>query len=351
MLQSIFSLGVSGIIGLFAIAPSSTNFNLKAFELGTGGSDNLSSTNYNINGLTGQQAGITMSSTSYIVGSGQIPTQNANITAPPTVTNPANYYNRLNVVLDTGDNPPDTTYLIAVSDDNFVTTFYVQTDNSIGPALSIANYQTYSAWGGASGFTLLGLSPSKTYQLKVKALQGDFTETAYSSEATAATVATSLSFSVATSITPTPPFSASFTSLAPNTVVDANATADLSFSTNAVNGGTIYVTSTNAGLVSSLAGSTISSSSADLSVVSSGYGAVVSSTSQVSGGPIVSQSPYNGSGNNVGGLSNSLIAILDSSSAITTGAGSVTLKARSNATTPSSTDYSDTITFIVAASF
>lgn len=351
MLQSILSLGVSGIIGLFAVAPSSTNFNLKAFELGSGGEDNLSSTNYNLNGLTGQQAGGTMTSTNYIVGSGEIPTQNANITAPPTVTNPANYYNRLNVVLDTGSNPTDTTYLIAVSDDNFVTTYYVQTDNSIGPTLSITNYQTYSAWGGASGFTLLGLSPSTAYKVKVKALQGDFTESAYSAEASASTVATSLSFSVATSITPTPPFSAYFSSLIPNTVVDANATAELSFSTNAVNGGTVYITSTNSGLVSALAGSTISSASADLSVASSGYGALVSATSQVSGGPIVAQNPYNGAGNNVGGLSNSLTTILDSSSAITTGNGSVTLKARANSTTPSSSDYSDTITFVVAASF
>jgi hypothetical protein len=198
---------------------------------------------------------------------------------------------------------------------------------------------------------MLGLSPSKTYQVKVKALQGDFTESAYSDIASASTVATSLSFSVATSITSTPPFNTNFSSLTPNTVVDADATAELIFSTNAVNGGTIYVISTNSGLVSALAGSTISSASADLSIASSGYGALVSATSQVSGGPIVAQNPYNGAGNNVGGLSNSLSAILDSSSAITNGSGSVTLKARSDSTTPSSADYSDTVTFVASASF
>ena len=351
MLQSFLSLGVSGIIGLFAVAPSSTNFNLKAFEFGTGGEDNMTSTNYSINAISGEQSGGRLSSSNYVIGSGETPTQNTNITLPPTITNPSNFYNRLNVVIDNGGNPTDTKYLIAISDDSFVTTFYVQTDNSIGSTLSITNYQTYAAWGGASGFVVTGLSPSKTYQLKVRALQGNFTESAYSAVGNALTVATTLSFSVATSLTATPPFNVSFTSLPAGSVTNANATAELAFSTNAVNGGTVYIKSVNAGLVSTLAGSTITSSSVDLGVVASGYGALVSSATQASGGPFTAVAPYNVAGNNVGILSSSLSSIINTNSALITGNGSVQLKAKSNATTPSSTDYSDVISFIASGVF
>lgn len=351
MLNSILSFGLSGIFTLFALAPSSTNYNLKAFEFGTGGGDNLTSTNYSINGISGEQSGGQLSSSSYVIGSGETPTQNTNITSPPTVTNPNNYYNRLRIVIDNANNPTDTTYLIAISDDSFVTTYYVQTDNSIGPALSITNYQSYAAWGSGSGFIVTGLQPSTNYEVKVKALQDNFTESAFSEVGSASTVATSLSFSVATSLTGTPPFDVNFASLPANTVTTAGASAQLAFSTNAVNGGTVYVSSSNSGLVSALASTTIPSATADLGVVASGYGAMVSSATQASGGPFTANAPYNMTGDNVGGLSTTLTAIISSSSAVTTGNGTVELKAKTTATTPSSTDYSDIITFIATGVF
>jgi len=351
MFTSVIGFGVSGLLALFAVAPSSTNYNLKAFEFGSGGEDSLTSTNFSINGIAGEQAGGRLSSANYVVGSGETPTQNTNITSPPTVTNPSSYYNRLNIVIDNGNNPTDTTYLIAISDDSFVTTYYVQTDNSIGPALSITNYQTYSAWGSGSGFLVTGLSPSKTYQVKVKALQGNFTESAYSAVGSAATVTTSLSFSVATSLTGTPPFNVTFASLPANTVTTAGASADIAFSTNAVNGGTVYVKSTNSGLVSALASTTITSATADLGVVASGYGAMVSSATQSSGGPFTAIAPYNVAGNNVGVLTTTLSAIISTNAAVTTGNGTILLKAKTTATTPSSTDYSDIITFVATGVF
>lgn len=345
------NITLGGFIALFALAPSSTNYNLKAFEFGTGGEDSLNSTNYSLNGLSGDLSAGSLSSTNYILGSGETPTQNTNITPPPTVTNSSNYYNRLRITIDNANNPSDTTYLIAVSDDNFATTYYVQTDNSIGPALTIANYQNYISWGGASGFIVLGLRPSTTYQVKVKALQGNFSESAYSQVGSASTTATSLSFSVATSLTATPPFNVTFTSLPANTVTDAAATANIAFSTNAINGGAVYVKSANSGLVSALASTTINSNTADLSIATSGYGALVSAVSQSSGGPFVAQTPYNGAGNNVGGLSTGLSTIITTASAISTANATVTLKAKSNATTPSSTDYSDIVTFVASAVF
>ena len=92
---------------------------------------------------------------------------NANVPPTPTLTNPASHYDRLKLVLATGGNPSDTKYLIAISDDDFATTKYVQADNSLGTSQALTNYQTYATWGGASGFYVLGLAPSTTYKVMV----------------------------------------------------------------------------------------------------------------------------------------------------------------------------------------
>jgi hypothetical protein len=74
----------------------------------------------------------------------------------------------------------------------------------------------------------------------------------------------------------------------------------------------------------------------------------VSSASQTSGGPFTSVSPFNGAGTNVGALTTSLQPILSTAAAITTGTATIDLKAKAASTTPSSSDYSDTLTFVAA---
>lgn len=350
MFGGIKLLLVGGLLGLFSAVPTSTNYTLKSYDFGTGGGT-TSSTNYKLNGVSGTQTSTTQTSTTYSNNSGEVPTQNANVPPAPTFTNPSSYYNQLKLIVATGNNPTDTKYLIAISSDGFVTTKYVQTDNSIGTSLSISNYQSYAAWGGASGFLVLGLSPSTTYQVKLKAIQGNFSESAYGPTASAATVATSLSFSVATTLTATPPFPVGFNSLSAGSVFSGDADASLTISTNATSGGVVYVVSKNGGLNSTLAGSSIASASADLSVVAKGYGAQVIATGQVSGGPLVSQAPFNGASNNVGVLTTALQNILASSGPVTTGTATVRLKAKADAITPSSTDYGDTVTFVAAMTF
>ncbi len=336
---------------LFAASPSSTNYILRNYDWGSGGTGSSSSSNYKLNGVSGTQTGNLQSSTNYAMPSGEQNVQNAAVPASPTVSNPSSYYDRLKVVLNVGTAPSDTKYLIAVSSDNFVTTYYVQTDNSIGTGVSLTNYQTYTAWGGASGFTMLGLLPSTTYQVKVKALQGQFTGSAYGPTGSAATVAPSLSLSLTTTLTSTPPFSVNFASLTAGSVVNGGADALLDITSNAVNGGSIYVQSVNAGLSSSSTGTTISSASGDLSSAASGYGAQVTSTSQAAGGPLTSQNPYNGAGNNVGALANTLQTLLSTSGPVTTGSATVRLMAKADAITPSATDYSDTLTFVAAMNY
>jgi len=335
---------------LFAASPTSTNYTLKTYDIGSGGGTSTSGS-YGLQGGTGAQSGSAQSSGTYGSQSDGRGVVNAAIPPVPTFTNPANYYDRLKLVLATGGNPTDTKYLIAVSTDSFATTKYVQTDNSLGASQVITNYQTYAAWGGASGLLVVGLSSSTTYQVKVKALQGSYTGSAFSPVASASTVAPSIGFSLATTLTGTPPFAVGFVGMTAGTVTTGNADALLGLTSNANNGGAVYVRDTNTGLYSTLANSTIASASTDLASASTGYGGQIISSGQTSGGPLTAQSPFNGSANNVGALTTSLQPLLSTTAPITSGTGTFRLKAKAAALTPSATDYADAVILIAAMNF
>jgi hypothetical protein len=335
---------------LFAQAPSSSNFTLKAYDVGTGGGSS-SSTNYKLNATTGTQTGDPATSASFGVQSGQKPTQQAQVPAAPTFTNPSNEYRRLRLTISTSSNASDTLYAIAISSDGFTTTEYVKNDTSIGATLALADYQSYAAWGGASGFWVTGLAAGTTYDVKVRAKQGDFTESAYGPTASASTVQPTISFSVETSVDNTPPFAIGFGSLTNGVVGNGSEDALIGISTNAVNGGSLFVRGSNGGLASASAGYTLTSATADLASASSGYGARVSSTSQVSGGPLAASSPFNGSGDSVGALTSSLVEIASTAGAVTTGSMQVQLKAKTSSAIPAANDYTDTLLFIAAMTF
>ncbi len=334
------------IMGLFAAAPSSTNFTLKSYDFGNGGGTSTS-TNYGLNSEAGEQSGDQLSSTNFKINGGTQNTQNANVPSAPTFTNPSNEYNRLRVTINTSGNPTDTNYEIAISTDSFVTTNYVQTDNTVGSSNTVAQYQTYTTWGGAGGAWILGLIENTTYQVKVRAMQGNYSGSAFGPTASAATVLPSLTFSVQTSLTATPPFAVGFSSLTAGVVSNGDATADIGLTTNSNNGGLVYIKSTGS-LSSALASSSITSVTADLSVASSGYGAIVTNVAQSSGGPITAVAPFDGVSNNIGGLTSAFQRILSTTIAVNTGTASVTLKAKADAITPSSSDYSDTLTLVAA---
>lgn len=347
---SIGGFGAFALAGLFAALPTSTNFSLKAYDVG-GSSSTSSSTNYSLNGTAGSQSGDTNSSTNYKVAPGLNPDTNSNVPQAPSFTNPSSYYDRLLLQLAAGTNPSDTKYAIAISSNGFTTTQYVKSDHSVGATLAAGDYQTYAAWGGAGGFLVLGLQPGTGYSVKVKAFQGSFTETAYSPVVTVATVQPYITFTVATTSNPTPPFSVSFAGLVLNTVFSADADASLGLSTNALYGGSVYIKGTNNGLKSNQKSYTLSSATADLSAASKGYGAIVTSIGQVSGGPLVATSPYNGSGNNVGAITSSLQEIAGTGTPVS-GASLITrIKAKTDLNVPASTDYSDVLTFVAAMAY
>lgn len=342
--------GLLTTVLFFAAVPTSTNYTLKTYDFGNGGGTS-SSTTYSVQGEAGAQAGSAQSSATYGLQSDGKGVMNVAVPPVPTVTNPSSYYDRLKVVVATGGNPTDTKYLIAVSTDGFVTSKYVQTDNSLGSSQAITNYQTYAAWGGASGFTLVGLSPSTTYRVRVNALQGSFTGSAFGPSASAATVAPSLTVSLATTLTSTPPFVVGFSNITAGSVATGNADAVIGITTNAVAGGSVYVKDTNVGLYSTRANTTIGSNSADLAAASTGYGAQVIASSQTSGGPIVSQSPFNGASDNVGSLLTAYQPLFTSSAPVTTGSATMRLKVKAATLTPSAADYTDIITLVAAMNY
>ena len=75
---------------LIFVFPASTNYQLKDFGFGTGGAGDATSTNYALDGVSGEQSNGKLSSTDYGLGSGLLFTNQANVPPAPTFTNPSN---------------------------------------------------------------------------------------------------------------------------------------------------------------------------------------------------------------------------------------------------------------------
>src|SRR5579884_2667426 len=189
------SLAWIGLPLILAAFSSGNTYQLKSYSLGAGGGTNNSSSNtYTVQGSLGEQTNNTAAGSTYTGNNSSIQTEQINVPGAPTLSNNGGtYYNQLNCVISTSNDPSDTTYAIAVSTNSFVTTNYVQANGTLGAS---AVYQTYSTWGGSSGFQMTGLSAGTTYQVKVAAKQGMFTNTAYGPVASQATASPTLSFSV-----------------------------------------------------------------------------------------------------------------------------------------------------------
>lgn len=332
--------------------PASTNFQLEEYGFGSGGVASASSTNFLLYGLTGEVETGSPSSTSFIALPGLNYTLQPNIPAP-TVTNPSNYYNKLHVVINNASYPTDTTFAIQVASNsaNFSSNvYYVQADNTLGTDIF---FQTYTNWGGASGFDMIGLYPGTTYYVKAAAKRGVYQQGPWSATANASTINPTFTFSLVTTSQPTPPFSVDIGNLTPGTVVTSADKITATITTNATGGGLVYLYGTNNGLKSTYAGNyTITSASNDLSAALEGYGARGTAVTQTSGGPMQLISPYNGASNNVGVIDTAKRTLADSTLLpVTSGQVSFELKAKAKTTTPSATDYTDTLTVIATGSF
>jgi hypothetical protein len=179
---------------------TSTDYQLEGSTF-DGGGQSSSSTDYSSRDSIGDIETGNSSSTDYKNPSGFQPGAYPGIPATPTLTNTGGtLYNSLDFVVATGGGQQsDTTYAIAISSDDFVTTYYIQTDDTLG---SSEAWQTHSGWNSGTGERVTGLSPSTTYKIKVKASYGsgsgaDDFESGFSQTASATTAAPSLTFAIA----------------------------------------------------------------------------------------------------------------------------------------------------------
>ncbi|MGH7156806.1 MAG: hypothetical protein ACREGG_01690 [Candidatus Saccharimonadales bacterium] len=339
-----------------ASLPSTTNYELNSYGFGSGGAANSTTSNYALEGITGELSGTSPATTSYTTNPGFIQTQQANV-PKVTLTNPSNYYDKLHFTIDQQGNPTDALYALRIQTTSTTCssptgTYYVQSDDTIGASLALADYQDYATWGGSGGASIIGLTASTTYCLSAKATQGKFTESAYGPASSAATVGQSITFCLYTSDgnCSSSSHATSFSGLLAGTVSTASNTIDVNFSTNADSGGNIYIYSTGALTSTSHPGTSINSAPAgtadDLSSLTKGYGAVV--TTPVS---MIVQPPYLASGNLAGSLATTIQTMLSASAPVNSVGNVIQLKAKVDNLTNAASDYADTITVIAAASF
>jgi hypothetical protein len=342
---------------VLAALPSTTNYQLNSYGFGSGGTANSSTSNYALEGISGEVSGQTASTANYATKPGFVETQQANV---PTVTlsNPSSYYDKLLFVIGQQNNPTDALYALQVKVNDATCDFttgtirYVKSDHTLTSTLTTSEYQTYSSWGSGSGTTIIGLSSNTTYCIRAKATQGKLTESAYGPSSSAATIGQQLSFCIYSNANcAAGGASEAFGALTVGSVSNSPTNIGADFATNANSGGSVYIYSANGGLNSAHTGFTITSATADLSVASTGFGAQIASVSQSSGGPLSKVSPYDGSSNNVGILSTSVNTILNSANPIVGGTSAIQLKAKPSNTTPAAADYAEILTLVAAASF
>ena len=316
---------------------SSSSFKIEGDGISSG-SLSGDSTSFGITGELNPFTSNDATSSSYKADLGYNPVIQANTPDAPTLENPSSYYDRLKLTIDPSNNPSDTLFAIAIIQGS--TTYYVQNDNTISTVLGMEDYQTYTSWGGASGFLVTELSPNTGYKAQVKALNGNFTETGFGPES--AEVFTSVpSITLALSST-----TANFGTLS---VASVDSTNDLTLtvSTNATNGYTMRTRGTgdtsNDGLYNSSASAIIPSVDATLSAGTEGYGF------QASSGTATVDAKYDLTGNVVGELSLTNQTIATNSGPVinetTTGRFKATISGSTSAGT-----YNDTVYYSVTAS-
>lgn len=338
---------------LFAAMPATNNYELNNYGFGSGGGT-MGTDNYSLEGIAGDLSAETLSSDNYGLHPGLLSSQLANLPGAPTFTNPANWYNRLHLVIDTAGNPSDTLFAVAISLDNFATTRYVQADDTVGNALGTEDFRDYADWGAGGGIDVVGLQPGTTYQVKVKAAQGEFSETGFGPEASAATVVPSIVFDIDISDTDSEsaaPYAVEFGQVAPSTVTDAPDKVWIDIDSNAESGAFVYIVSQNNGLLSAVTNYTIDAVTGDLGAASEGIGAQNDSVTQAGGGPLGVASPFDGSSDDVGGVNDQFTQLLTTAAPLSGGRASFLLKIKTDTTTPAASDYVDIYTLIATARF
>lgn len=330
----IILLLISIVFNTYADEIQSSSFIIKGDNLSAGGGDGTAPS---FNALVDINPFSDLStSASFSQEVGYNPRIRANTPYAPTLVNDAQYYDRLKITIDSSDNPTDTLFAVAISDDNFATVNYVQNDGTIAATLGTEDYRTYTSWGGASGSFILGLNQNTTYKVRSKALHGDFTETGYSNDSSEATTLVPFINLVVSDNSVTFGTLSSF-SIATTTSVN------VTVNTNSYNGYQAYINDQGNGVNGGLynGSSTITSADMTLTPGTEGYGA------QASSGSAFIDTKYDVSGNQVGGLDVSTNTLFNNTSAVTGEFSTVVFKATISGQTQSGI-YSDIVYFTVS---
>lgn len=349
-MRSLSSLLIAGslLFGTVSSFSNNSTYYLNSYSVGSGSGTNFSNGTYNGQASLGETAATNpVNGTSNVSEAGGVQTEQLAEPQAPTLNNGSGtFYNKLGFTLNnsmgTSTYPTDVTFSVEVSNaSSFTSPSYVQTGGTLGAS---PFFQSYAAWGGASGSTMTNLTPGLTYYVRVSANQGMFTDTGYGPYQSAALTNPSITFSIS-------PSSISLGSLLSGAVeTSSNITASLT--TNADFGGNVFVSGTaNAGLRSPSQGYTIAALTGNLASSSEGFGLQGNNATQTSGGPFTIKSPYNGSANNVGIESSSYAQIFSSANPIVSGSATLDLQAKSSASDPGGSDYAETLSFVAAASF
>lgn len=331
---------------LFAAFSSSGHYSLNSYSVGPAGTNSSHSNNYYTQSTGGEVTGNGVTSSPDSGTNGGVQTEQLATPQAPTLSNGSNtYYNKLGITLNdsmgSSSYPSDVTFAIEVATtSSFTSPLYVQTGGVLG---ATPLYQSYASWGGSSGSYIVNLTPSTTYYVKVAAMQGMFTNTEFGQSTNLATVSPSITFSVS-------PSSLTLSSLLSGSVITSSSMT-FGLATNAGSGASVYMSGTNSGLHSTNTGYTIAALTGNLATSSEGFGLQGTGTGQTSGGPLSINSPYNGSANNVGTENTSYAQIFSSANPLVGGSATAVAQAKSAASDPAGSDYSETLNFIASASF
>lgn len=293
-----------------------------------------------------------------------------------SVCGEAGCYDRAKIEIDTQGNPADTLYIIEISTDNWTTVNVIDGNTRVPKPLiskSISDYKTMSAWEAApwNSFNVLGLRPQTTYQVRLRALHGDFTETANSPTKSFTTASPTMQFDInianAFNSSTNPPHVVNFGKILPGTISSTvlQNTVYVKLSTNVHTGALVFVSSANNGLYSNDSNYTIPSiDSLDLSSEISGFGAKISSHQAIPNTTFGIATRYNnGALNQIGSILSApqLLMCSDSNATHDCVSGDtswvdsfearVDLLTKAAPNTPSVNDFSETITFTAIANW
>lgn len=222
-----------------AAGPASDNYELKNYGFGGGGTFDSTSGHYKLYGVAGDLSGDPETGTTFGVQPGLVFTLQAAVPPAASLTNPGSAYDRLRLIIDPTGNQSDATYAVAITDDDWATTRYVQNDFTVGDSLGAEDWLTYTDWNETSGRYITGLTEDTSYKVKVKARDAGYSETDWGPESAAATDVPSLTFGVSAD-------TVTFDTLTSgNSWTDDTKNTVLTTSTNAYNGYTVFAHETD----------------------------------------------------------------------------------------------------------